>query len=533
MNWIPPHDRWPMLSLLGALLLCVVAMHSGWSVDGVSGGFHPGHVWVVDQVAEMLSGSESWSGMTRRIGFPEPVHLRLIGWVPLLLAAPLALIIGAPAAMWVVIVLGFCAAGIVTTVLIRRVTGADTWSAASAGLVYVLSPFSLGVLANGQLAKMQLWCLPLLLLMADCLLREERKLPHACGVFLAAVALGFTSPSIGLVMPLALGVWVVFRARWRGGGWRWAVCALGLAALGMLPAWWMHTVPTDVVAGLLPAAPVPGLQSPAHLSPVATASGLLGLSIPWDAARSAINNVATLGWPALLGGALALLLRPRHALLGLGLFVAGTLLALGPSVDWASMTWLLPAELLVRAGYPLEQSGMYYRFVQVASLGLAICCAVTALRWPSQARWIALVLGLGTAVDGWRVTEPLWPRSIRPIAHRPLYASMAADGVSGAVLELPLSHIDTEGERRLLGQLIHGRPTSVLARNMVVHGQARLERLSAAVRDARTQERLSSLGFRYVLLHRPRSHREMYSLLTDRLGTPKEDGGLAVWVVRQ
>jgi hypothetical protein len=522
-----------MLSLLGFLLLFVWAMHNGWTIDGVSGGFHPGHVWVVDQVAEMLSGSESWSGMTRRIGYPEPVFLRLIGWVPLLLAAPLALLIGAPAAMWVVIVLGYCAAGLVTTALIRRVTGADTWSAAAAGLVYVLSPFSLGVMANGQLAKMQLWCLPLLLLLADRLLLEERKWPHACGLFLASVALGFTSPSIGLVMPLALGVWVLVRMRWSNGGWRWAVCALGLAALGMLPAWWMHTVPTDVVAGLLPAAPVPGLQSPAHLSPVATAAGLFGLSIPWDAARSAINNVATLGWPALLGGILAALLRPRHALLGLGLLVSATLLALGPSVQWASMTWLLPAELLVRVGYPLEQSGMYYRFVQVASLGLAICCAVTALRWPQQARWIALVLGLGTAVDGWRVTEPLWPRSIRPIPHRPLYASMATDAAPGAVLELPLSHIDTEGERRLLGQLIHGRPTSVLARNMVVHGQPRLEGLSAAIRDARTEERLKNLGFRYVLLHGPRSHSALYSLLSDRLGTPKEDGGLAVWMVRQ
>ncbi len=532
MKWIPPHDRWPLLSLLGFLLLCMLVMHSGWTADGVSGGFHPGHVWVVDQVAEMLFGSESMSGITRRIGFPDPVQLRLIGWVPLLLAAPLVGLMGAPAAMWVSIILGFLVSGIVTMVLIRRVTGADTWSASAAGLVYVLSPFALGVLANGQLAKMQLWCLPLLLLLADQLLLDERKARLAVGVFLAALALGFTSPSVGLVMPLALGVWVIFRTPWKSVAWRWPLCVLALAALGMVPAWWMHTAPSEVVAGLLPAAPVPGLRSPPHLSPVATASGLLGLSIPWDASRSAINNVATLGLPAVVGGLLAVLMRPRHAVLGLGLFVSGTLLALGPSVHWASMKWLLPAELLVRMGYPLEQSGMYYRFVQVASLGLALCCAVTALRWPRQARWVALVLGLGTVVDGLRVTAPLWPRTIQPIAHRPLYALMARDEVSGAVLELPLSHLDTEGERRLVGQLIHGRPTSVLARNMVVHGQPRLERLSAAVRAAGTRSRLQTLGFRYVVLHRPRSHASLYDLLTDRLGSPQEDGGLAVWVVR-
>ena len=56
-------------------------------------------------------------------------------------------------------------------------------------------------------------------------------------------------------------------------------------------------------------------------------------------------------------------------------------------------------------------------------------------------------------------------------------ASIASDPVPGAVLELPLAHLDTEGERRLLGQLIHQRPTTVLARNMVVRGQPRLERL--------------------------------------------------------
>ena len=291
-------------------------------------------------------------------------------------------------------------------------------------------------------------------------------------------------------------------------------------------------MPSEAVVGLLPAAPVPGLQSPAHLSPVATLEGLFALTVPWDPSHAAINNVAVLGWPALFAAILALLLRPRAAFLSVGLVVLGALLALGPSVQFASMNWLLPAEILDRVGYPLEQSGMYYRFVQVTALGFAISCAVLALRWPPYARVIAVVIALLSVGDSIRVTQSLWPRSIQPLPHRALYTQMAKDSTPGAVLELPLAHLDTEGERRLLGQLIHDRATTVLARNMVVRGQPRLEQLDAAVRSPSTAKTLRDLGFRYVLLHRPRAHAQMYSLLTDRLGSPQEDGGLAVWMVR-
>ena len=108
---------------------------------------------------------------------------------------------------------------------------------------------------------------------------------------------------------------------------------------------------------------------------------------------------------------------------------------------------------------------------------------------------------------------------------------MANDTVEGAVLELPLSHIDTEGERRLLGQLIHGRNSSVLARNMVIQGQPRLEALDRASRSANARRELHQLGFRYVLLHQPRAHAGLYQRLSQSLGQPNEDGGLAAWVV--
>ena len=531
-GWFLSH-RWSLLTLFVASVLSVWGLHSGWVIDGVGGGLHPGHVWAADQVSEMVVGNESWSGVTQRIGFPESVHLRLIAWVPLLLAVPFGWILGVPASLWVMVVLGVFVTCAITMALLRRVFDMDQWAAASLSLAYAFCPFSLGVLANGQLAKMQLWCLPLLLLCADKSLRDVHGRRAALvGLFLSSVILGFNAPSIGLVMPFALMVWVSIRTP-NLAALRWAALVLLVAALGLLPAWWMHTASSSMTVGLLPAAPVPGLQSPAHLSPVSTLSGLVGAGQNWDGGRAAINNVAVLGWPAIVGGVVSLFVWSRSTLLGVGLLVVGVLLSLGPSLEAGGYVWLLPAELLDRFGYPLQDSGMYYRFVQVASLGLALCCASVVTRWSQHARWLAIAFGLLVCVDSYRVTDTLWPRSIRSIQHQSIYAAMAADPVPGAVLELPLAHIDTEGERRLVGQLIHRRPTTVLARNMVVQGQPRLERLSAMIRSPNIQAELQQAGVRYVLLHRTRSNRRLLQSLSQTLGRPQEDGGLAVWVVSQ
>ena len=527
---LDPKQRWPTFGLLLFSILFVLFMHRGWTADGVGGGFHPGHVWAADQVSAMVQGRESWSGVTSRVGFPETVQLRLIGWAPLLVAVPLGWLMGTPLAIWMVIVLGLFATAVVTKRLIERLFDVEPWTAACASLAYAVCPFSLGVLANGQLAKMQLWCLPLLLLFADKVIRDPAKRPAVIGLFLSSVVMAFTSPSIGLVMPIALAVWVVLRVPGLDAV-RWALVALFVAALGMLPAWWMHTAPSALTVGLLPAAPVPGLMSPPHLSPVATLSGLLGTGVRWDGMRTAINNVAVLGIPGLVAGVLALLVRSRVALLGVALCVAGVALALGPSVNALGFVWVMPAELLDRLGYPLQESGMYYRFVQVASLGLALCCVAPALLWPRWGRWLVMALALAVCADAVRTTSSLWPRSIQPIGHKAIYTAMANDPVEGAVLELPLAHIDTEGERRLLGQLIHGRNSSVLARNMVIQGQARLEALDRAARSANPRQELHRLGFRYVLLHQPRANASLYRNFSRTLGQPIEDGGLAAWVV--
>ena len=511
-----------------AVLLVLGALHTGWSTGTIGGGFHPGHVWAVDHVAAMMSGTEAWSGWTQRIGAPEPVHLRLIGWAPLLVAAPLSGVMHTGAAMWVAMAAGYVLTARLTARLIGRVSGASPWTASAAGWVYTFSPFALGVLANGQLAKMQLWCLPWVLLIADRVLAGERPARQTALLMVAATVTGFTAPSVGLVAPIALGVWVLVRCpRSRAGALR-GVVALAAVALGMAVPWLVHTVDIAGTAGLVPAAPVPGLNHPPALNPVATIASLTVATGPWDGIQSAINNVAGVGAVALLAGVAAAVSARRTALTGLGLAVAGMLFALGPSINAAGYKWVLPAQLMEWSGYPIVQSGMYYRFSQVACLGLALLLAHLAQTVPRRAVWIAAVVAGVNLAENIRETATLWPRMLRPIPHAELMRVMANDPAPGAVVELPLAHLDTEGERRLLGQLIHGRNTTVLARNMVVIGQPRLERLSRLVRQPTA---LRAAGFRYVLLHEPNRNRQQFERLTAVYGPSQGSRQLGMWVV--
>ena len=159
------------------------------------------------------------------------------------------------------------------------------------------------------------------------------------------------------------------------------------------------------------------------------------------------------------------------------LVVAGAVFALGPTIEAFGFKWLMPAYLKEITRYPITESGMYYRFSQVATLGLALAVCRLGQALPRHAVPAVLVIAGINLAENVRETSRLWPRSLTAIPNAELMESMAQDPTQGAVLELPLAHLDTEGERRLLGQLIHRRPTTVLARNMVVRGQPRLERL--------------------------------------------------------
>jgi len=110
-----------------------------------------------------------------------------------------------------------------------------------------------------------------------------------------------------------------------------------------------------------------------------------------------------------------------------------------------------------------------------------------------------------------------------------LLQALADDPRDGAVLEFPMAHLDTEGDHRLLAQLVHGRPTSVLPQNIVVRGAPRLEHLTRLSQTEDAVTALQTAGFRYVLLHNPRREQRLLSMLSRRLGEPQGDRALAVW----
>ena len=89
-----------------------------------------------------------------------------------------------------------------------------------------------------------------------------------------------------------------------------------------------HTIDIAGTAGLVPAAPVPGLNIGSSESCVPVSLAMA--TGPWDGIQSAINNVAGVGAVALAAGLLAALVACRAASRG-SAALAGTVFARGPA----------------------------------------------------------------------------------------------------------------------------------------------------------------------------------------------------------
>ena len=259
-------DRHTMLAATG-LMLVVVAVLIGLHPSLISadlstrigGGFHPGHAWAMDRVADMLWSDASWRGDGVPMAYPDTGHVRLLGWGGLLIGAVWVPLIGLLPAYHLAWILNIILSAWLAAALIRRATGASAYAAAGASLIYALGPMALGFIANGQMAKLHMWCMPLCLLLADRAIREPRSWWAILGVGLSSSLTGFSSPSIALVLPFALGCWVVFRATGPR-RWVWAAAVLAIAAAGLVLPLLYHQLPGQGTAVLRPAAPIPGLS---------------------------------------------------------------------------------------------------------------------------------------------------------------------------------------------------------------------------------------------------------------------------------
>jgi hypothetical protein len=420
-------------------------------------------------------------------------------------------------------------------------------------------------MANGQIAKLQHWVIPLFLLcFHQVWAQPSRARKWSAGLLGVTVVTVFTAPSYALQLPILGGAAVLLGLPRGGLAWlKRGGLALGLVALGLLPAQSYFQVSdpfpiaeidgasVQTIAAFVPAqvegdplGPFPG-KNAADLDDL-----LLGTGVRTPAFRGS-NHVAYLGLPLLL---LAGLLAGRRAsALAWILVGGGAVLALGPTLTWAgeavtlgAYRLLLPSAIFPITGYPLATSGMYYRLILLSALGLSLLVAEAAGARPGK-KGLALAVGLAllSLGDGLRANRGLWPFVSQQVLGVDLYEEMRSDPAPGAVLDLPIWIGPNAGDGYLLASVLHGRATTGLPRDSFelehTYGLEATLRGLLELRDPPyARQALAQRGFRYVVSHervgvqnwppdvRPRPRIATTTLL-DGLGEPIRADGMKVW----
>jgi hypothetical protein len=543
--------RWlPYLAVGAAASGALLWMHGPLGRDLATqeavAAFHGGHVWCFQAMWRMLSGVDPWSLQTTRMGFPGHPETRYIAWAPAVLAGPFQSWLG-PLGAYHLAFFATPALGVLFGgLLARRVTGCSAWIGALAGGAFALCPYALGTAFSGQACKLQLWTIPATMLAFSHAVESAgwARLAGMLAAPIAAALTAFTEPTYALLLPLALGAQAV--AAILAGPDRLrrilaAVLALALAGAAILPARPYYDSGGDMA--FRPANRPTTLSevsaTVAHLPAVVTAS-----SVPRAEAGDALA-VAFTGRLAAVLGVLALLV-PRAKGRGLAvlLVASGMTLSLGEWVWWNNQVMTSgggrlrgPAWWLAEHGWPMARSGMYYRALSLASLGLPLAVAGALSRLPP--RWgvpaAALAFG-GMVAESASDLRSAWPRPVKTIPGLNAYAAMAADPVPGAVLDLPLETRASFAQAYLLAAAFHQRPTAALPRLLRRQEIPSLERagraLDAAI-AAGDPAPLVERGFRYVVWHNvPGDSAEPTAAqVSAALGQPRVDGGVRWWLV--
>jgi len=513
------------------------------------GAFHDGHVWCFDHIFRMLTFQEPWSTSTSRMGYPGPVDARFIAWVPALVGALLRPLLGPLGAYNAVVLLSPAAAALAAWALARRALGVSAWVAAGAALIYAICPYALGSLANGQIAKISHWVLPLALLAFAELVHGKHRILGGLAVPLTTMVATFTSPSTALFLPFAAGIW---------GGWAvldargervrralWVVGALGLTAVSMLPAWSYYGGSSEGGgSSFAPGAHLEVGHVPLSAPPMATPGDTLLGDGRRETNPELSSHVTYLGLPLLLLAAGLSFRRFRGRSLAWALVLTGVVIGLGPRLAEDGSYVLvggselaLPAALLERLGYPLAKSGMYYRAVVMASLGLCLATAGGLGRLRPPWAWVLAALVAGIAVaDGVRSTRELWPRQVEVVPARAAMERMAGSTGEGAVLDYPLAGGTYANQAHLLAAVFHGRPTTAVPKVTAVEDDDRLTRLEFQLLIAEAEgipevarSVLSSRGFSHVVFRNVGRQPASSDRLERILGPPIREGQVLIW----
>ena len=545
-----PGGAGPAWLAFGLTLLAQLPAWWGWLADPggrlLDNPFTGGHVWAADVVSDAL-WSGRWPDPTDQAGFPLPRQARFVGWAFLAAAAVLRPFLNANAvvhlAAWVGPALG--AAALVWFARRLAPPGHPALQVAG-GLLFGLSPVTLGAAVSGQVENTQTWLLPLLL----GLTLAAAPRPRLWLLLPPCWALGaLTSPYLAMLAAL-LAPWVAWRA-WKEGTRPWMAVTpllLALASLALVGAW-LDPGAFDPERDLYRPSYVGEGWPPLWVQPLPVAdldtllTGRAALQVKSTVLHQPYLGLVLAPGALLLGGARRRLAAP---------VVLGLLLALGPRLAWdggpvtvGGMELVLPAQVLRWLHLPLAHGGQYYRAIVLAHLGLA--AMLVAGRASGRAAFAgapfvgAAALCLLGPLDALRaVSQPglPWPTVDLP---RQAWQALAQDPLPGAVLHLPMHSPQLRPNHpvRLAGHVVHRRALADLPRAWTdppadpLLARAWSASLATPGASPPPLADLAAAGFRYVVLDLPAipERRSLHDRLRSAWGRPTGSAdGLAWWV---
>ncbi|MCK6504135.1 hypothetical protein L6R53_12165 [Myxococcota bacterium] len=504
------------LVTLGLALVAQLPAWWGWLSDPagrlLDNPFTGGHAWAADVVSDALWGAGA-ADPTDQAGFPGLRRARYVGWAFLGAAALLRPLWTPLAVVHLASLVGPSLGGAGLVLLARRVLpGGHPALQVAGGLLFALSPVTLGAALSGQVENTQTWLLPLLLLATWEATTRPRTWPLLPALWaLAALTSPYLAMLAGLAAPWVAGL------RWREGARpvpTLAPLALGAVGLALAGAW--LELGTFDPEGTLYRPSFEGQGWPplwVRPLPVAALDAVLTGQVQVQVKANVLHQ-PYLGL-VLLAGALGLGGQRRRAA---PLVLLGLLLAMGPRLAWGEGPVLLggrelvlPAQALRWLDLPLAHGGQYYRAMVLAHLGLGLMLAAGA---PTRAglapAGAALVCVLGP-LDALRTVSAAglpWPTVALPTG---AWAALAADPVPGAILHLPMHSPQLRPNHpvRLAGRVLHRRAVSDLPRSWTeppadpLLAQAWSASLATPRAALPSLDQLAAAGFRFVVVDLP------------------------------
>jgi hypothetical protein len=299
------------------LIVIVLAVMALWPMSVYPGLFHrtpntPLHLLVLEHLDAYLRGDVYDLAMVVAADWPTGRPVRVIGWPFQLMALPLVGLIGAVPALNLALLLSLILSGVCMVWMLERM-GLGVGARAIGGAAWVLNPFLIGFLSNGQYENHVGWAFPLVWIgLARGGLRGGLILA------LALVAAAFSSPYQAVPVAVILMMALLFQRREDPWG------ALALLTVAFLACYQYFSGPQPIPGG--ECGPTSGAM-PAVLTDLVR--NLSGLPIApqmdrWQAWTSSLGDpvywskglhlddlgvtpsVAFLGFVPLIGGAIGL-----------------------------------------------------------------------------------------------------------------------------------------------------------------------------------------------------------------------------------